>query len=155
MTQADRQSSRKLLVTPAVFTVVLISLISMETHAQDENETCPCFSYEEVESIFLRGEQLTVEQGQSSCNAEDYSVECKAEVVILDQNYEIIAQARVIWFDFDPSRCDYIDTADNPGVERNVKWPHPAPEVTARSCFNIISSVIAKSDTSGKCNTYP
>ena len=155
MTQADRQLFRKQLVISNVFTVVLMSLISMETHAQDENETCPCFSYEEVESIFLSGEQLTVEQGVSSCNAEDYSVECKAEVIVWDQNYEIIAQARVNWFDFDPSRCDYIDTVGNPGVERNVKWPHPAPEATAKSCFNIISSVIAKSDTSGKCNTYP
>jgi len=155
MTQAERQLFQKRLVIPTVFTVVLMSLISMETHAQDENETCPCFSYEEVESIFLSGEQLTVEQGMSSCNAEDYSVECEAEVVVWDQNYEIIAQARVNWFDFDPSRCDYIDTVGNPGVERNVKWPHPAPEATARSCFNIITSVIAKSDTSGKCNTYP
>jgi len=116
-----------------MFAVVLISLTSMETNAQDANVSCPCFSYEEVESIFQSGEQLTV----------------------WDQNYEIIAQARVDWFDFDPSRCDYIDTVGNPGVERNVKWPHPAPEATAKSCFNIISSVIAKSDTSGRCNTYP
>ncbi len=38
----------------AVFAVVLMSFISMEAPAQDENDTCPCFSYEEVESIFLR-----------------------------------------------------------------------------------------------------
>jgi len=155
MAQAERNTLRKLLMSPAMFAVVLISLTSMETNAQDANVSCPCFSYEEVESIFQSGEQLTAEEGMSECIAEDYSVECKAEVVVWDQNYEIIAQARVDWFDFDPSRCDYIDTVGNPGVERNVKWPHPAPEATAKSCFNIISSVIAKSDTSGKCNTYP
>ena len=155
MAQVERKSLRELLMFPAVFTVVLMSVISMETHAQDEKETCPCFSYEEVESIFMSGEQLTAEKGSSFCNAEDYSVECKAEVIVWDQDYEVIARASVEWFDFDPSRCDYIDTAGNPGVERNVRWPHPAPEVTARACFNIISNVIAKSDTSGKCNTYP
>jgi len=139
----------------AVFAVVLMSLVSIEAHAQDENNSCPCFSYEEVESIFLRGEQLTAEEGVSACHTEDYSVECNAEVVVWDQDYAIIAQASVEWFDFDPSHCDYIDTVGNPGVERNVSWPHPAPEAVARACFNIISSVIAKSDTSGKCDTYP
>ena len=138
-----------------VVAVLLMSSISMETRAQDENETCPCFSYEEVESMFLRGDKLTWEEGEISCLAEDFSVECKAEVIVLDQDFEIIAKARVAWFDIDPSRCDYMDTTGNPGVERDVKWPHPAPEDTARACFNIISSVIAKSDTSGKCNTYP
>ena len=138
-----------------VVAVVLLSLITMEIHAQDENESCPCFSYEEVESMFLRGQQLTFEEGESSCHAEDYTVESNAEVIVWDQDFEIIAKARVEWFDFDPSRCDYIDTAGNPGVERNIRWPHPAPEATARACFNIISSVIAKSDSSGKCNTYP
>jgi hypothetical protein len=155
MAQAERNTLRKLLMSPAMFAVVLISLTSLETNAQDANVSCPCFSYEEVESIFQSGEQLTAEEGMSECIAEDYSVECKAEVVVWDQNYEIIAQARVNWYDFDPSRCDYIDTAGNPGVERNVNWPHPAPEATARACFDIISSVIAKSDTSGRCNTYP
>jgi hypothetical protein len=139
----------------AVFAVVLMSLVSTEAHAQDENETCPCFSYEEVESIFLRGEQLTAQEGTSACHTADYSVECNAEVVVWDQDYAIVAQARVEWFDFDPSRCEYIDTAGDPGVERNISWPHPAPEAVARACFNIITSVIAKSDTSGKCETYP
>jgi len=152
MFRTERKSFRKLLMSPAVIAVILMSV---ETHAQDENETCPCFSYEEAESIFMSGEQLTAEKGSSDCNAEDYSVECKAEVIVWDQDYEVIAQASVEWFDFDPSRCVYIDTAGNPGVERNVRWPHPAPEATARACFNIISSVIAKSDTSGKCNTFP
>jgi hypothetical protein len=139
----------------AVFAAVLMSLVSIETPAQDENETCPCFSYEEVEAILLEGQQLTAEEGVSSCHTEDYSVECNAEVVIWDQDYTLIAQARVEWFDFDSSRCEYIDTAGNPGVERSVSWPHPAPEAMARACFNIISSVIAKSDTAGKCDTYP
>ena len=155
MARTERKSLRKLSMIPAVSAVVLMSLVSREILTQDENETCPCFSYEEVESIFLSGEQLAVEEGTSNCSAEDYDVECNAEVIVWDQNYETIAQASVKWYDFDPSRCDYIDTTGNPGVERNVTWPHPAPEATARACFNIISSVIAKSDTSGKCNTYP
>lgn len=138
-----------------VFAVVLMSFISMESQAQDDQETCPCFSYEEVEAIFQRGAQLAEEEGVSACHTEDYSVECNAEVVIWDQNYELVAQARIDWFDFDPSRCEYIDIAGNPGVERNVSWPHPAPEATARACYNIISRVIAKLDTSGKCETYP
>ncbi len=142
-------------MVPAGFAVVLMCLTSMEANAQDEDATCPCFTYEEVESIFQRGQQLAADEGIGGCNAEDYSVECRAEVIIWDQNYTIIAQASVAWFDFDPSRCDYIDTAVDPGVERKVRWPHPAPEAMARACFDIISSVIAKSDTSGKCNTYP
>jgi hypothetical protein len=139
----------------AVFAAVLLSLFSMETPAQDENETCPCFSYGEVEAIFLRGQQLTAEEGMSACQTADYSVECNAEVVIWDQDFTLIAQARVDWFDFDPSRCEYIDTTGNPGVERSVSWPHPAPEAVARACFNIISSVISKADTTGKCDIYP
>jgi len=139
----------------AVFAVVLMGFISMEAPAQDENETCPCFSYEEVESIFLRGEQLTAEEGVGACHTEDYSVECNAEVVVWDQDYAIIAQASVKWFDFDPSRCEYTDNTSNPVVERRVSWPHPAPEAVARACFNIISSVISKLDTTGKCETYP
>jgi len=135
--------------------VVLMSLIRMETQAEDENQSCPCFSYEEVESIFLRGLQLAKEGGEVTCLAEDYSVERNAEVIVWDQDFELIAKARVEWFDFDPSRCDYIDNTANPSVERNIRWPHPAPEATARACFNLISSVIAKSDTTGKCNTYP
>jgi hypothetical protein len=139
----------------AVFAVLLMIPATLSVYAQGEDESCPCFSYEEVESMFLSGEQLTAEQGVSSCEAQDYSVECNAEVVVWDQDYSVVAQARIDWYDFDPSRCDYIDTIGNPGVERSVKWPHPAPEATARACFEIIASVIAASDTSGKCNTYP
>jgi len=139
----------------AVFAVLLASLMGTEAPAQDENEACPCFSYEEVESIFLSAAQFTAQEGTSSCNAEDYSVECKAEVVIWDQNFTVIAQASVNWYDFDPSRCDYLDTLGNPGIERNLKWPHPAPEDTARACFDIISRAIANSVEPGKCSTYP
>ena len=152
MAQAERNSLRKPFLLPTVFAVVLIS---METNAQDADVSCPCFSYEEVESIFQRGELLTSEEGSSNCTAEDYSVECKAEVIVWDQNYDVIAQARVDWFDFDPGYCLYIDTTVNSGVERNQRWPHPAPEATARACFDIIASVIAKSDTSGRCSTRP
>jgi hypothetical protein len=155
MARTERKSLRKLLMIPAVSAAVLMSLISREILTQDENETCPCFSYEEVESTFLSGEKLAAEEGTSSCSAEDYHVEFSAEVIVWDQNYATIAQASVKWYDFDPSRCDYIDSTGNPGVERNFTWPHPAPEATVRACFNIISGVIAKLDTSGKCNTYP
>ena len=58
---------------PAVPVVVLTSLISMLTYAQEENEACPCFSYEEVESMFLSGAQLTAEEGESNCSAQDFS----------------------------------------------------------------------------------
>jgi hypothetical protein len=152
MTQSTRKSLRCLLIFPAVFAMVLIS---MATHAQNEDETCPCFSYEEAESIFLAGEQLATEGGVVSCSAEDYDVEISAEVVVWDQDYATIAQVSVKWYDFDPSRCEYIDSIGNAGVERKVRWPHPAPEVTARACFDIITSVIAKSDTAGNCITYP
>ncbi len=135
--------------------VLATALLSLKTQAQDEIVTCPCFGFEEVEAIFLRGNQLTAEEGVSDCSSEDYSVECKAEVVVWDQNYDVIARASVSWSDFDPSQCSYIDSQGNPGVERNVNWPHPAPEATARACFKIITSVIEKSDTLGMCNTYP
>ena len=139
----------------AVLAMVLMSTISVETRAQDEEATCPCFSYEEVEAIFQRSQQLTEEEGTSACHVEDFSVECNAEIAIWDQDYAVIAQARVDWFDFDPSRCGYVDNTSNPGVERDISWPHPAPEAMARACYKIISSVIAKLDTSGKCETYP
>jgi hypothetical protein len=155
MVRVERKSLYRLLVFPAVSLVVLISLTSIDTYAQEDNETCPCFSYEEVESMFLNGAQLTAAEGESTCRAKDYSVECNAEVIVWDQNYTTLATAFVEWFDFDSGRCAYIDTVGNPGVERKVRWPHPAPEATARACFNIISSVIKKSDTSGKCDTFP
>jgi len=155
MVQAESKSLHRLLQLTLVSAVVLGSLISLDSPAQDANEICPCFNYEEVESIFLSRVHLTEEEGMSDCSAEDYSVECKAEIIVWDQNYKIVAQARVDWFDFDPGGCKYIDITSDPAVERNVSWPHPAPEATARACFNIISSVIAKSDASSKCNTYP
>jgi hypothetical protein len=155
MAQAGFIQLRSPFFIPAVSAVLLMTLISVAIYAQDENEACPCFSYEEVESILLRGEQLTAGKGESTCGSQDYSVELNAEVTILDQDYATVAQARVDWYDFDPGRCRYIDIEGNPGVERNVRWPHPAPETTARACFDIISSAIAKSDTSGRCNTYP
>lgn len=139
----------------AACAVALLGLISTTVLAQDESEICPCFSYEEVEAIFLRGEQLAEEEGISECRTQDYSVECNAEVLIMDQDYSTVAQASVNWFDFDSSRCAYIDNVGNPGVERNINWPHPAPEAIARACYNIISSVIKKLDASGKCEIYP
>jgi hypothetical protein len=132
-----------------------ISLINLESRAQSQDEICPCFSMEEIESIFLIEADLPDEERNSSCSAEDYKVECSAEVIVMDQDYEVIAQARVDWVDFDPGGCEYTDTRAEPPVEREVRWPHPAPEATARACFNIISSVIAKADTAGICSTYP
>jgi hypothetical protein len=132
-----------------------VILISMETRSQDEGGSCPCFSYEDVESIFQRMVQLDSEGGGGSCEAQDYSVEITAELTAWDQDFKTIAQASVAWFDFDPGRCEYIDASTEPAFERNISWPHPAPEATARACFDIISEVIAKSDTTGKCNTYP
>lgn len=155
MVQVKHKSLCRLLPFTAVSAAVLASLICMKAYAQEENEPCPCFSYEEVEAIFLDGEHLTEAEGSVSCHARDYSVECTAEVVITDQNFATIAKASVSWADFDPSRCDYMDTTADPAIDRRVRWPHPAPEATARDCFKIISSVIEKSDTSGNCNTYP
>ena len=139
----------------AVFAAALMSLISIEAYAQDDTEVCPCFSLEEVESIFDRGEKLAEDEGLSACHTEDFTVECNAEVVVWDQDFAVIAKASVNWFDFDPSNCEYVDTATDPDEERYISWPHPAPETVARACFNIIASVITKLDTSGKCETYP
>jgi hypothetical protein len=155
MVPVETKTIRRLLLLPAASAMVLLSLVSIEISAQDETETCPCFSYAEVESIFLKGTSLAEGDGMTDCSAQDYSVECTAEVVVLDSEYTLIAKARVDWYDFDPGGCEYIDTSSEPAVERNVKWPHPAPETTARVCFRIISSVIKKSDSSGKCSTYP
>ncbi len=105
--------------------------------------------------MFLQAEQLREEEGTSDCSVEDYSVECNAEVIVWDQDYNIVGQARVDWFDYDPGGCEYINTSNDPDVERSVRWPHPAPEATARACLMIISRVIKKLDASGKCSTYP
>jgi hypothetical protein len=155
MAVAKHKSFRWLMMYTAMSAVALMGWVSMESRAQPVAETCPCFSYEEVEWIFLGAMNLSEEERISECNAKDYKVEFSAEVIVWDQNYELIAQARVDWFDFDPGGCQYLDTTNDPGVERNVRWPHPAPEATARACFNIIFSVIAKLDSSGKCGTYP
>ena len=135
--------------------MVMLGVTSIESHSQDEAPACPCFSFAEVESIFTAGAQLTAEQGISDCSAQDYSVELSAEVIVWDQNYTMLAQARVEWFDFDPATCTFTDTYSEPDIERNEWWPHPAPEETARACLDIISGVIKKLDESGKCNTYP
>ncbi len=154
-TPAVRKPLRKMFRLSTVFAAILASAINTELRAQDENEACPCFNYDEVQSIFLKGVHPTEESHKSDCSAQDYSVELIAEVVVWDQDYTIVAKARVDWTDYDPGGCEFIDTSSDPGVERNVRWPVPAPEALARACFNIISSVIAKSDTSGKCDTYP
>ncbi len=56
---------RKLLWEMTLIALVLMCLIDMEANAQDDDATCPCFNYEEVESIFQRGEQLTEEEGSA------------------------------------------------------------------------------------------
>jgi len=132
-----------------------MNLISLESRAEDENVSCPCFSYGEVESMFIKGVHPNEEIYKSDCSAQDYSVEFNAEVIVWDQDYTVVTQARVEWSDFDPGSCEYIDTTSDPGIEHNSRWPVPAPEAPARACFDIISSVIAKLDASGKCDTYP
>lgn len=155
MTQSEHKLHDKRLKLPTVLMLILMSSISFESGAQQESETCPCFSHEEVESIFLSGLNLSEEEGMTDCSAEDYSVEFSAEVIVWDQDYAISAQVRVEWFDFDPGGCEYIETTGDVDVERDTRWPHPAPKATALACFNIISTVISKSDTSNICNTYP
>ncbi len=156
MVRAARKSPRRLLLFSTVSAVLLMALMSMGLQAQDSTrETCPCFNYEEVESIFLSGVNMTDDEGMVECSAQDYKAECSAKVTITDQDYNVVASASLDWYDYDPGGCEYLDTKNDPDVERNARWPHPAPEATARACFNIISNVIKKSDTSGNCNTYP
>lgn len=135
--------------------VIVAGMISLQSMAQEEAEACPCFSYEEVEVMFLQAEQLETAQGTSDCMAEDYGVSCSAEIIVWDQNYAVIAQARVDWWDFDPGSCIFIDTGADPGVQRKITWPHPAPESVARACFDIITGVIETSDTTGRCFVSP
>ncbi len=151
MTRASKQYRLR----AVLLGLALLLPVITNTFAQEADGPCPCFSYEEIESIFLRGEQLAADEGVSSCQAEDYSVECSAEMTLWDPNFEVIAQAGIRWYDFDPGQCEYMDLVGNPGVERKVKWPHPAPEATARACYDIIASVIAALDDTGKCMTYP
>ena len=146
-----RAAGRSICLWPTVVVCLLaLSLASFTTQAQDE---CPCFSREEVQSIVLRMQQITFEEGEFSCKAQDYSVELSAEATIWDTNFSVIAQARVEWFDFDPGLCAFIDNSADPAIERNETWPHPAPAATAKACYTIFTSVIAESDTSGKCMT--
>jgi hypothetical protein len=152
MVLAKHKSYHRLIFFLAISVIVLTT---MESQAQSEDETCPCFSMEEVESIFLIQADLPEEERNTNCGAEDFKVELSAEVVVMNQDYDVTALARVKWLDFDPGGCEFTDTRADPHVEREVRWPHPAPEVTARACFNIISSVFAKSDTAGYCSTYP
>lgn len=123
--------------------------------AQEGNATCPCFSYEEVEGVFLSGDQLLASGGGGSCSVNDYSVEFTGEVVVIDQEFHTLARASVKWADFDPGQCSYQNATADPVVERSENWPHPAPEATARACLDIISRVIEKLDTSGRCRKYP
>lgn len=134
---------------------MLVGLTILNVSTEDEAEPCPCFSHAEVEAIFLSQQQVIAEGRNSYCSVEDYGVELKGEITVRGDDYNTIAEARVAWFDYDPGSCAYVDTVGNPGVERTVRWPHPAPEATARACFDILSSVIAKSDTTGSCSRYP
>jgi len=155
MAQAKRITHYRLMMYQAMSAVALVSLIYMTAGAQPENETCPCFSNEDVASIFLIEAAIPEEQRNSECSAEDFKVELAAELSVLNQDYEVIAKASVKWLDFDPGGCEYIDTTVDPHIEREVRWPHPAPESTARACLSIIASAIAKSDTFSYCNVYP
>ena len=146
-----RAAGRSICLWPMVVVCLLVlSLASFATQAQDE---CPCFSHEEIKSMVLRMQQITFEEGEFNCKAEDYSVELSAEATIWDTNFSVVSQARVEWYDFDPGLCVFIDNSADPAIERNETWPHPAPEAVARLCYTIFSSVIAESDTSGKCMT--
>ncbi len=87
---AVRKAFRKLWILSTLSAVVLMNLISTDTRAQDGNAACPCFTYEEVESIFMKGVHPTEEVHKSDCSAQDYSVEINAEVVVWDQGYTIV-----------------------------------------------------------------
>ena len=141
-----------LLALSGLFLTASISLVAW---AQDEGAACPCFSYEEVEGVFLTGDKLLASGGGGNCQVNDYSVEFIGEVVVIDENYQTLARASVRWADFDPGRCDYQDTTVDPPVERSENWPYPAPEVPARACLKIISTAIETLDSSGRCSTYP
>lgn len=135
--------------------LVVAACVGPLAWAQESAEPCPCFSYEEVEGVFRSGQKLIASGGGGSCQASDYAVEFKGEVVVTDQNFKTVARASVAWADFDPGRCEYRDASVEPEVERSIHWPHPAPEVAARACLDIISSVIKNLDTTGNCRTYP
>ena len=134
---------------------VLMSQISTELLAQSANETCPCFSSEEVEAIFVIDAGIVEEERNSECIDEDFKVEIAAEITVLNMDWEPIAKAQVDWADYDPGGCVYINTTTDPQIERNERWPHPAPEATARACLDIIGAAIVKLDAAGNCNIYP
>lgn len=150
---------RKPLRRPPLFLIlsglILSGAISPAAQAQDETAVCPCFNFEEVEGVFLSGDKLLASGGGGSCQVNDYSVEFIGEVVVIDKDYKTLARASVKWADFDPGQCDYRNATAEPVIERTEYWPHPAPEATARACLEVISSVIAKLDTTGRCRKYP
>jgi hypothetical protein len=149
------KSPRGLVMFSVVSAIVLINLLSTELLAQSENETCPCFSSEEVEAVFVINAGIAEEDRNSECIAEDFKVEIAAEVTALNMDWEPIAKAQVKWADFDPGGCLYINTKTNPPIERKEKWPHPAPEAIARACFDSIVTAISTSDTGSNCDVYP
>ncbi len=132
-----------------------VGLLSSELAAQDDGQACPCFDTQEVEALFLNAERLSDGQGSINCHAKDYSVELSAQVMVMDANYRTVAQASLKWADYDPGRCRFLDASVDPKVDRQERWPHPAPEELARACFNIISKVIAELDEEGNCTIYP
>ena len=155
MIRTENKSQPILLMFTAISCLFLSGLLSSEIQAQDESEQCPCFNDEEVKAVFRIGEQIITEMGMFECGAEDYSVEFSAEVVAWDQDFEVVAQAKVKWMDIDPSQCIYIDTTAEPGLKRDVSSPAPAPEAASRACLKIIKAAIAELDEFGDCFVYP
>ena len=156
--KASQPRIRSLLLTaPMLLAAIVAICASTPAWAQDENSSgpCPCFSYEEVEGVFRSAEQLLASGGGGSCQASDYGVEFQGDVVVTDANYSTIARAGISWSDYDPGRCDYRDTSVEPQIERNYSWPYPAPEGPPRACLDIISTVISKLDSKGRCHVYP
>ena len=137
--------------------LVALLLVVACTQAFGQPPECPCFSPEEVESIFVRGDLLSNESGGLDCTASDYSVEYNAEVTVWDKLYTLIAQAIIEWYDYDRSQCQFVDNEADPPVERAVTWDQPAEDNAeiANACFKIIAGVITKLDSSGKCSTFP
>jgi hypothetical protein len=133
--------------------LAITAMISVGLPAQDAE--CPCFSLPEVVSLLQQAEALAGEGGTIRCLTQDYSVELKGEFTINDSNYSTIAQVRVEWLDYDPCSCRFLDQTVDPPVDRQARWPHPAPEDLARACFGIIGSAIKQADTSGRCSTHP
>ena len=134
--------------------VALASLAGSPVSAQDGG-SCACFDYQEVEALFLNAPRLGDGKGSLSCHAKDYSVELSGEVTVMDENFRTVRQVSIKWNDYDPARCRFLDASVEPKVDRQERWPHPAPEDLARACFKLISDVIAELDTDGMCAIYP